>query len=752
MTHFRYPNLIHLRSLRAASLVGTLAIGAAASLAGAGVKSWNGIDGFWSSPSFWSPFGTPTALDTVFIGNTAVAANGLVTLDSSASALAITLSDGMQLTNGASKLTVSDFIAVTGENVTRSGTVASTLRVAAGASIVDVETSDLSVAAGGRVELDGGTLLVDDAFEILVGGSCRGSGLLALTGNVTPSVRNDGAIRVDSGLLTLDQDGAGRIDLDGSGAADVSLLVGMSSERPPQPPGLRITGVGLADAMDDHIHIGSGAELLIELDEGWTLGPSDEIVGILTGNDDGPARVKISHVTVEGTLRALGTGSLVFDAPTTLAPTAFAEVDEGCLLWLWGSTVQGGTYVIDADGDMKFSGETTVEGGHFITGGPNASDGGVEFGGPTTYDGTITIDGYGRQSGDANVLGATVINADAFNFSGLSESTWSISNSLTLNVASIGFANGVYDDIDLTASVLGRMTVNLAEPGAMWHMLATLNLSGLGPIMITRIAGSGVDVAGAMKVATAVQITAPLELSTASVEFATDASRLRVTNATTVSAQATFAGGGRVEVAPEGSIMLDDGANLGATDLANEGELSVAAGAGMANVDRIELAPTSTWHVGIGGYDAGTQYDRLLVNGLPNAIGGQLDVALLDLGEGHFQPSIGDVFTIMMAPPASLVGTFANGPVSSIPGKTYLWTVGYESGEVAQIVTLTVADIVQCKADLNGDGIVDAADLAILLGEWGPNPQSLADFNADGGVGGDDLAELLGAWGLCFIH
>lgn len=55
------------------------------------------------------------------------------------------------------------------------------------------------------------------------------------------------------------------------------------------------------------------------------------------------------------------------------------------------------------------------------------------------------------------------------------------------------------------------------------------------------------------------------------------------------------------------------------------------------------------------------------------------------------------------------------------------------------------------------DGVVDGADLAILLGEWGANPGSPADLvnsntfapPPDGVVDGADLAILLGAWGDC---
>lgn len=67
-------------------------------------------------------------------------------------------------------------------------------------------------------------------------------------------------------------------------------------------------------------------------------------------------------------------------------------------------------------------------------------------------------------------------------------------------------------------------------------------------------------------------------------------------------------------------------------------------------------------------------------------------------------------------------------------------------------------DLVDSKTFLPPpDGIVDGADLAILLGEWGVNPGSFADLVTsatfepppDGIVDGADLAILLGAWGAC---
>jgi len=49
--------------------------------------------------------------------------------------------------------------------------------------------------------------------------------------------------------------------------------------------------------------------------------------------------------------------------------------------------------------------------------------------------------------------------------------------------------------------------------------------------------------------------------------------------------------------------------------------------------------------------------------------------------------------------------------------------------------------------DFNGDGVVDGADLAVLLGAWGPCKGCPEDLTGDGVVNGADLAVLLAKWG-----
>lgn len=52
-----------------------------------------------------------------------------------------------------------------------------------------------------------------------------------------------------------------------------------------------------------------------------------------------------------------------------------------------------------------------------------------------------------------------------------------------------------------------------------------------------------------------------------------------------------------------------------------------------------------------------------------------------------------------------------------------------------------------CPADLDGNRLVNGADLGMLLGNWGG--QGVGDLNGDGTVDGADLGTLLGAFGPC---
>jgi hypothetical protein len=53
----------------------------------------------------------------------------------------------------------------------------------------------------------------------------------------------------------------------------------------------------------------------------------------------------------------------------------------------------------------------------------------------------------------------------------------------------------------------------------------------------------------------------------------------------------------------------------------------------------------------------------------------------------------------------------------------------------------------ECPEDLNGDGVVNTADLLILLGNWGH--AGAGDIDGNGIVNTGDLLILLAAWGEC---
>ncbi|MBX3355557.1 MAG: VCBS repeat-containing protein [Phycisphaeraceae bacterium] len=109
---------------------------------------------------------------------------------------------------------------------------------------------------------------------------------------------------------------------------------------------------------------------------------------------------------------------------------------------------------------------------------------------------------------------------------------------------------------------------------------------------------------------------------------------------------------------------------------------------------------------------------------------------------------------------ASFLGTsefsahFGLGSAAVAEEVTVRWPTGAETTltNVALNRTITIAPSgLLCAADLNHNGMIDGADLAIVLGAWGSTgmPGIPGDVNRDGQVNGADIAQVLGGWGPC---
>jgi exonuclease III len=135
-------------------------------------------------------------------------------------------------------------------------------------------------------------------------------------------------------------------------------------------------------------------------------------------------------------------------------------------------------------------------------------------------------------------------------------------------------------------------------------------------------------------------------------------------------------------------------------------------------------------------------------------LGYDLSQALLDIdligGLGNGFALVSGIESGIGSTPASLQFSFnATGKPAGEYSKTVTVSVSDEdipgSGSTQLSLTLTVIlETAGNPADLDGNGTVDGADLAVLLGQWG-GPGS-ADLDGSGVVDGADLAMVLGAW------
>ncbi len=156
-------------------------------------------------------------------------------------------------------------------------------------------------------------------------------------------------------------------------------------------------------------------------------------------------------------------------------------------------------------------------------------------------------------------------------------------------------------------------------------------------------------------------------------------------------------------LAGSGSIMTGSGPIDGQVENRN-GLVApgVGVGAGTLSITgRFANGHDGALNIELGGLTAGTQYDRLLIDGVAT-LDGTLNVLLVNLGGGMFAPALGSVFSIIEAD--SVGGTFSALNLPALASDK-MWFVGYEETSVLLKVTL--------PGDFDGDGGVDDDDLAV---------------------------------------
>ena len=102
----------------------------------------------------------------------------------------------------------------------------------------------------------------------------------------------------------------------------------------------------------------------------------------------------------------------------------------------------------------------------------------------------------------------------------------------------------------------------------------------------------------------------------------------------------------------------------------------------------------------------------------------------------YYEPQVGDEFAIAHADGGLATFSFH---LPELP-EDLQWEVIQDDHDVRLVIVPFV------KGDFNGDGLVNVADLLILLGAWGACEGCPEDLNGDGVVDTADLLELLGLW------
>lgn len=468
---------------------------------------------------------------------------------------------------------------------------------------------------------------------------------------------------------------------------------------------------------------------------GFTLGNNQlQLTNLGLIESDGTAGIALNLTTGgehlnQGTIRVRNGGTLAVSATVLDNTGGLIEADNGASVTLVNSTIQGGT-LRDANGDepgnvRHVTGsvlrDVIVEGGGLITNNGTT----LTLLGEMVFHGPLFVNAVGSTT-------SVVVDGAGFTLQGAGGTRFTNSVNNRLFSAADGL---LVIAADHTVSGSGQLGVNASS------------LTNQGAILASSSAGMTIDPinSGAFRNEGMVHAHhGNVTIAQGGFEnygtVLVDAGRTLARTGDYVQHAGVTATHGTLNPSTGSVVRLHGGALTGTGSVSRmvdnaAGTVAPGESAGVLTLNAgYAQGSAATLSVEIGGTAPGTQHDQLVVVG-PVALAGTLAVQRI----GGFTPGPEQVFTILTASGA-LVGEFEHVQTCEPVLVTYH----------PNSVTVQFPGASANPADLNGDGVVNGADLGMLLAGWGDcteSPCCPADLNGDGVVNGADLGTVLANWG-----
>ncbi len=564
---------------------------------------------------------------------------------------------------------------------------------------------------GGVLDIDDGVLEIDGGTFNIGGGNFNYSGESAGK-EVTLRFTNGGTGTVaDAGVGIAGGVGSGRLEvLSGSTFNSGLSRIGINTNS---------SGTALVDGASStwntgDLQVGTSGNGSLTVQNGGTVSSTGSLVAIgfntsATGNllvTGANSKLTTTSPLVignngsDGTATVASSGLVDVAGLTTLGANGTLKID--------GGTYRTGSYVDTLGGVLDMDdGVLEIDGGTFNIGGGNFNYSGESAGKEVTLrftnggTGTVADAGVGIAGGVGSGR-LEVLSGSTFN-SGLSRIGINTNSSGT---ALVDGASSTWNTGDLQVGTSGNGSLTVQNGGTVSStgslVAIGFNTSATGNLLVT----------GANSKLTT---TSPLVIgNNGSDGTATVASSglVDVAGLTTLGANGTLNIQGGLFRGPTlsntlgGTFSFTGGSlNVGTfngTLTQDGGTVVIGSSPGNTNVNGNYVQNAGALEIELGGTTAASEFDTLSVTGTAT-LAGDLDVSLIDLGSGTFEPQWGQSFQILSA--SSVSGTFANENLPNLPDNLY-FSVDYQSTAVSLGVSLL--------GDFDNDGQWTATDLDLL--------------------------------------